>query len=106
MAYSDPIKFSNCEDLIPRTNMSRQLQNRKTRKNTQENFRRRKINLINKADDLHRFFRADVFLVIRKKGKYSRYNSREELDWPPTKGELVSLSYRHLKIATNKLLGT
>ena len=106
MAYSDPIKFLNYEDLIPKANMSRQLQNKKTKKNTQENFRQRKINLINKADNLHRFFRADVFLVIRKKGKYSGYNSREELDWPLTKGELVSLFYRYLKIATNKLLGT
>ncbi|KAF8847691.1 hypothetical protein BDZ45DRAFT_754648 [Acephala macrosclerotiorum] len=68
--------------------MSKQLQNRKTRKNTQENFRRRKINLISKADDLYRLFGADVFLVIRKRGKYCGYNSREELDWPPTKGEL------------------
>ena len=105
MAYSDPIKFSNCEDLIPRTNMSGQLQNRKTRKNTQENFRRRKINLISKADDLHRFFGADIFLVIRKKGKYSGYNLREELDWPLIKKELISLSFRHLKTTTNKLLG-
>jgi hypothetical protein len=106
MAYSGLIKFSNYEDLIPRANMSKQLQNRKTRKNTQENFRRRKINLISKADDLYRFFGADIFLVIQKRGKYCGYNSREELDWPPIKEELVSLFYRHLKIATNKLLGT
>jgi len=105
VAYSNLIKFSNCEDLVPRANMSRQLQNRKTRKNTQENFRRRKINLISKADDLYRFFGADVFLVIRKKGKYSGYNSREKLDWPPTKEELVSLSFRHLKTVMNKFLG-
>jgi hypothetical protein len=91
MAYSDPIKFSNCEDLIPTANMSKQLQNRKTRKNTQENFRRRKINLINKADDIHRFFGADVFLVIRKRGRYYAYISRERLDWPPKKEQLVSL---------------
>jgi hypothetical protein len=86
--------------------MCKQLQNRKMRKNTQENFRRRKINLISKADDIHRLFGADVFLVIRKKGKYCGYNSREELSWPPRKEELVSLFYCHLKIATNKLLGT
>jgi len=72
--------------------MSGQLQNKKSRKNTQENFRRRKENLISKADDLHRLFGADVFLVIRKKGKYSGYNSTEELEWPPRQEELVSLS--------------
>jgi len=83
--------------------MSKQLQNKKTRKNTQENFRRRKINLISKAG---RLFGAGIFLVIRKKGNYCGYNSREELDWPPRKEELVSLSYCYLKIATNKLLGT
>ncbi|KAG9228273.1 hypothetical protein BJ875DRAFT_349513, partial [Amylocarpus encephaloides] len=54
---------------------------------------RRKINLISKGDDLHRLFGVDVFLVIRKKGKHCGYNSRDKLDWPPTKEELVSLSY-------------
>lgn len=45
MAYTDPIKFSNYK-VDPGAGMSGQLQNRKTRNNTQENFRRRKINLI------------------------------------------------------------
>jgi hypothetical protein len=72
--------------------MSKQLLNRKSRKNIQENFRRRRINLIGKADDLHRFFGADIFLVIRRKGKYYGYNSRQDLAWPRTKEELVILS--------------
>jgi hypothetical protein len=72
--------------------MSKQLLNRKSRKNIQENFRRRRINLIGKADDLHRFFGADIFLVIRRKGKYCGYNSRQDLAWPRTKEELVILS--------------
>jgi hypothetical protein len=87
----DPIKFSNSEDLIPKANMPKQLQIRKTRKITQENFRRRKINLISKADYLYCFFRANVFLVIQKRGRYCAYNSREGLDWPPTKEQPVSL---------------
>jgi hypothetical protein len=43
-------------------------QQRKKR-NTQEKFRRRKISLVSKVDDLYRFFGADVFLAIRKRGK-------------------------------------
>ncbi|KAG9228827.1 hypothetical protein BJ875DRAFT_525382 [Amylocarpus encephaloides] len=74
--------------------MSKQLQNRKTRKNSQEIFQQRKINLISKPDDLHRLFGADVFLVIRRKGRYCGYygyNSSEDLDWPPRKEELHTL---------------
>jgi hypothetical protein len=104
MAYSDP-SSSKLRGFDPRVNMSKQLQNRKTRKNTQENFRRRKVNLISKADDLYRVFGADVFLIIRKRGRYCAYNSREGLDWPPTKEQLVSL-FIAVKMVTNKLSGT
>lgn len=86
--------------------MSEKLQNRKTRKNTIENFRRQKINLIKKLDKLYRLFRAHIFLVIRKKGKYYGYILSEEVNWPPRMEELVSLSYRQLMIVTNKFLGT
>jgi hypothetical protein len=60
------------------------------KKNTQEKFRRRKISVLKKADDLHRFFGADVFFVIRKKGKYYAYISAEKPHWPPTKEQIVS----------------
>jgi hypothetical protein len=60
-------------------------------KNTREKFRRRKISLFNKADDFHRIFGADVFFVIRKKGRYYTYTSAEKLHWPPTKEQIVSL---------------
>jgi hypothetical protein len=62
----------------------------RNKKNTQEQFRRRKISLLNKADDLHRFFGADVFFAIRKKGKYYVYISAEKPHWPPTKEQIVS----------------
>jgi hypothetical protein len=60
------------------------------KKNTQEKFRRRKISLLSKADDLHRFFGADVFFVIQKNGKYYVYISAEKPHWPPTKEQIVS----------------
>jgi hypothetical protein len=66
-------------------------QRKKRIKVTQEKFRRRKISLVSKVDDLHRFFGADVFLVIRKRGRYYAYISTEELHWPPTKEQIVSL---------------
>jgi hypothetical protein len=49
------------------------------KKNTREKFQRRKISLFNKADDFHRIFGADVFFVIREKGRYYTYTSAKEL---------------------------
>jgi hypothetical protein len=63
--------------------------NKKSRKNTRENFRRRKISLISKVDDLHRFFGADVFFAIRKNGRYYVYISVVNPYWPPTKEQIV-----------------
>ncbi|TVY90171.1 hypothetical protein LAWI1_G005274 [Lachnellula willkommii] len=62
-------------------------QQRKKR-NTQEKFRRRKISLVSKVDDLHRFFGADAFLVIRMRGRYYAYISTEGPYWPPTKEQM------------------
>jgi hypothetical protein len=76
------------------------------KRNTQEKFRRRKISLVSKVDDLHRFFRADVFLVIRKRGRYSGYISSDELYWPPTKEQIVSPFYYRVKIVTDKFSET
>jgi hypothetical protein len=80
-------------------------QQRKKR-NIQEKFRRRKISLVSKVDDLHRFFGADIFLVIRKRGRYSAYISSDELHWPPTKEQIVSLFYYRVEIVTDKLSET
>ena len=68
----------------------------RNKKNTLEKFRRRKISLLNKADDLHRFYKADVFFAIRKKGRYYAYISTVNLHWPSTKEQIVSrlLSYK------------
>jgi hypothetical protein len=41
--------------------MYKQKQNKK---NTLEKFQQRKISLFSKANDLYRFFKADVFFVI------------------------------------------
>jgi hypothetical protein len=60
------------------------------KKNTREKFRRRKISLLKKADDLHRFFGADVFFAIRKNRKYYAYISAKKPYWPPTKEQIVS----------------
>jgi hypothetical protein len=63
----------------------------RNKKNIQENFRRRKISLLSKANDLHRSFGVDVFFAIRRKGKYYAYISAEKPHWPPTKEQIVSL---------------
>jgi hypothetical protein len=48
---------------------------KRVKKILKRNSDKRKISLISKADDLYRFFRADVFFAIRKKGRYYTYIS-------------------------------
>lgn len=67
-----------------------QQRNKKKRRNTQEKFRRRKISLISKVDDLHRLFGVDVFFVIQKNGRYYGYISVVNPYWPPNKEQIVS----------------
>jgi hypothetical protein len=66
--------------------MNEQGQNKKN----QEKFRRRKISLLNKADDIYRLCRADVFFAIRKWRRYYAYISTQSLGWLPTKEQIVS----------------
>jgi hypothetical protein len=81
----------------------KQQQDRRSGRNTQEMFRQRKISLISKADDLYRFYEAEVFFAIRTKGRYYVYTSSENSSWPPIMKQIVSLlapvqRERHLKI--------
>jgi len=51
-----------------------------------ENFRRQSVTFEEKADRLREEFGADVFLLVRRKGKLTGYTSSMALDdprWPP-----------------------
>jgi hypothetical protein len=58
-----------------------------------ENFRRQNIKFAEKADRLREEFGADVFILVRRKGKLKVYTSRDSLDdpqWPLRPGEIAN----------------
>lgn len=57
-----------------------------------QQFTRRKLNLLKKADELARLCNADLALIIRKNGRYYTYKSTDHESWPPTMVEIVCLS--------------
>jgi len=57
-----------------------------------ENFRRQNVTFAEKADRLREEFGADVFILVRRKGKLLVYTSRDSLDdpqWPLRRGEIT-----------------
>jgi hypothetical protein len=57
-----------------------------------ENFRRQNVTFAKKADRLREEFGADVFILVRRKGKLLVYTSRDSLDdpqWPLQPGEIA-----------------
>jgi hypothetical protein len=75
--------------------MYKQQKKNSPQKNIYENFRRRRISLINKIDDLYRFFGADVYFVIRKKNRHYVYVSAINSQWPPTIEQIVRVFNLH-----------
>ena len=55
-----------------------------------EKFRKRRDTLCKKANELHLFTKADVYLLIRLDGNYFGYKSPNESKWPPSYTEIVS----------------
>ncbi len=63
-----------------------------------QQFTRRKLNLLKKADQLARLCYADVALIIRRNGRYYTYRSTDHERWPPSMTEIVRINpmYRPL----------
>ena len=63
-----------------------------------QQFTKRKLNLMKKADQLARLCHADVALIIRKNGRYYTYRSTDHEQWPPSMTEIVRMNpmYRDL----------
>jgi hypothetical protein len=58
-----------------------------------ENFRRQNETFAEKADRLRKDFGADVFILVRRKGKLTGYTSRDSLDdprWPLRPEEIAN----------------
>lgn len=58
-----------------------------------ENFRRQNVTFAEKADRFREDFGADVFTLVRRKGKLMVYTSRNSLDdpqWPLRPGEIAN----------------
>jgi hypothetical protein len=60
-------------------------------KRRSERLNRRKFTLINKADELAKFCKVNVTLIIRncKTGRYFTYNSVDLESWPLSKEQIV-----------------
>jgi hypothetical protein len=55
-----------------------------------DNFRRRKITFIEKADELRSEFGCDIYVLGRRNGKLFNYTSRDGPSWPLSLTEVVS----------------
>ncbi len=62
----------------------------KRRKRKNEGINRRIETLITKAYEIGKFDGVDVALTICKHGRYTTYNSKVHVSWPPSMAEIVS----------------
>jgi hypothetical protein len=67
---------------------------RRSTKGVTDNFRRRKITFIEKADELRSEFGCDIYVLGRRNGKLFDYTSRDRSrdgpSWPLSLTEVVS----------------
>jgi len=57
---------------------------------TDEKFRKRKNNILKKGNELRLLCEADVYILLRRKGRYYTYNSTNQPSWPPSSDEIVN----------------
>ncbi len=57
-----------------------------------QQFTRRKLNLMKKADQLARLCYVDVILIIRRTGRYYTYRSTDYEQWPLSIIEIVRIN--------------
>ena len=65
-----------------------------------QQFVRRKLNLMKKADQLARLCYVDVALIIRRNGRYYTYRSIGHQQWPLSMTEIVCMNpmYRRFEL--------
>ena len=69
-------------------------QNRRNIKKTEaqmsnEKFRKRKESILRKGNELGRLFQADIYIILRYKGKFHIYTSSDDSSWPPKQDDIV-----------------
>jgi len=67
---------------------------RRCKRETQraEKFRKRRGNLLKKANELAWMTEAKVYIVLQERGKFYTYKSTEDQHWPPSEDTIVSHS--------------
>jgi hypothetical protein len=73
----------------------------KRRKRKNEGINRRIETLITKAYEIGKFDGVDVTLTICKYSRYTTYNSKVYISWPPSMAEIVSKATICFKYATS-----
>ena len=58
-------------------------------RSVQEKWRKRRLNLLKKANELSQMCDAQIYIVMLRDSKYYTYKSTEQ-DWPPSDLEIVS----------------
>lgn len=64
----------------------------KKRDRSNENFKKTCTNVMDRCDKIRGTYGADVYVLIRRSGKFLEYTSNHQTSWPPTRDE-VSRSY-------------
>jgi hypothetical protein len=57
-----------------------------------ENFEKRKRSLLRKCNETVELYDADLYIVVRRKGKCTVYSSRFVSSWPPRREDMVSFA--------------
>ena len=72
----------------------------RSKRATNENFRKQKETFLEKANRLKRNFDADCYILIRRNGRFYIYTSTNQPSWPPNPqdlvGPLLSITIRNI----------
>jgi hypothetical protein len=59
-------------------------------KSNNDRFRLRLTTVMKKADEL-RSYDAEIYVLVRRRGRYHEYSSADITEWPPTRPQVVIL---------------
>jgi hypothetical protein len=80
----------------------------RSKRATNENFRKQKETFLQKANRLKRDYDADCYILIRRNGRFYTYTSIDQPLWPPNPqdlvGPLLSIAVRTTNCFKGKVL--
>ena len=77
------------------------LDQKRVKINQTNQFRKRHLGLMRKANQLYEICGAEVVVIIRKNNRYFIYNSSQSKDWPPSFAEMVYLPLKLYSLHIN-----